>query len=96
MRTARRVTRPVPRWRSAMASAVTPAERLAVAHDRLRSGLAWLRRSQRSADSRQRDRDLADSLASDAVEYLNALSDRIDARRKAVTTREREPASRAR
>jgi hypothetical protein len=93
---ARKVTRRDARWRVLMASAVTPSDRLEAAHDRLRAGLAWLGRSQRDLASRARDRDMAEALAIEAAEFLNALSDRIDERRKAVTGREREPASQAR
>lgn len=82
-------TRRTQRWHAALAAAGTPAEVVAVAHDRLRSGLAWLCRPQPDPESRQRDRDLAASLAADAAEALGSLSSRAEARRKAVTSRAR-------
>jgi hypothetical protein len=82
-----------PRWRLALVTAETPAERLAVAHDRLRAGLKWLGRPQPDLASRQRDRDMAATFAMDAAEYLNAKCDEIDERRKkAVSRRERKTA----
>jgi hypothetical protein len=81
-----------PRWHLALVTAETPAERLAVAHDRLRAGLKWLGRPQPDLASRQRDRDMAGAFAEQAAEYLNARCDEIDERRKAVGRRERKTA----
>lgn len=92
--TRRKAAKAQPRWLAALAVADSPADRLAVSCDRLRAGLRFLARPQRDIASRQRDRDLADSLACDAIEFLNSLSDRIDERKK-VAGREREPASQA-
>ena len=87
----RRGDRPAPRWHDREAAAVTPDARLAVTYDRLRSGLAWLRRPQRDAERRLADGEMALSIAGEAAAVLAGFCERIEQRRK-VTGRDRQPA----
>lgn len=70
--------RQVPRWQQRAAAAVTPAEQLAVAGDRLRRGLARLRRPQRDPRARLEAAAEADRLAREAAMYLNRLAEQAE------------------
>jgi hypothetical protein len=78
MTSVRKPTRPPPRWKAAAASAATPDERLAVAYDRLRRDLSWLRRKRRDPLERATDAATADRLAGDAASYLSSLCERAE------------------
>lgn len=81
------------RWQDAIATARTPAARQAVAYDRLRAGLAWLRRRQQfDAAAQAADHALADAISDEVTEALGRFCEQIEHRR-AVTRSERHPAA---
>lgn len=71
--TARRRTRPAPRWLAAMTQASTPQQRLAVSYDRLRAFLAYLVRPQRDAAARQAGARFAGQVADEAAAALERV-----------------------
>jgi hypothetical protein len=78
MTSVRKQTRPPRRWKEAAASATAPDDLMAVAYDRLRRDLSWLRRPQRDPLARASDTARAERLAAGAAAYLTSQSEQAE------------------
>lgn len=88
-------TRPAarPRWAERAAMASTAEDRMRVAYDRLRAGLAWMCRPQRDPQARADSVGTAMSIADEAAAVLSEFARQVEEARRKVTKRDRDPAA---